>query len=156
MLFWPYRVRLLAVFTLLTVLSFSIAAHSLMPPHVERSVPSAGLALSTPALTLYGYSLDESTLKGLKVTELWRGSRALPFTKTIVCTAVGKGDCAGCKQLRCKVSLGLAWIRKGASYRVQALNWHGVFKANASVGEVERGDKSKSKAVKPRSPKRRP
>ena len=134
------------------ILMGSVAASALMPPHVNRSLPKPGDVLQEPLIRLYGYSLSERSFKDLVLTERAKTTTRIPHAVALQCKTEGKGDCPGCKQSRCVLTVTFKRLTPGARYELRSRLWKADYRA-APAGAAAAGKPAPKAAPKP-SPKR--
>ena len=105
---------------LVSVLVLPVAVFALMPPHMTGSVPPEGGTLTSPKITIKGYSLKYAG-QALSVWDV-TANRRIEVDPDLDCKVVGQGDCPGCKQQRCTMTIVLPRICPGHRYEVRLDN----------------------------------
>lgn len=118
-------ILLMAVVGLALVLASSVQA--LMPPHVSHTEPAAGGELGSNIILIHGYTLGIVDLETLKVTDLTE-NRPVKIETEFESEVVGEGDCEGCRQLRCTITVRLLRACPGHDYRIDFLDEAFVYK----------------------------
>lgn len=97
------------------------AAMALMPPHVSGTVPENNGMLAGDTFVLHGYSLEYAPTETLQVIDLTSG-QAAPIRRDMQCKWEGEGDCPGCRQQACTMTIKLLSPSPGHTYEFRFLD----------------------------------
>ena len=111
------------------------AAMALMPPHVSGTIPENNGLLQGDTFVLHGYTLDYAQTESLEVIDLASG-RTAPIKKDLKCQWEGEGDCPGCRQQACTMTIKLLSPEPGHTYEFRFLDENYRFTVAPQAGST--------------------
>jgi hypothetical protein len=110
-----------SVIVIVAVIITAGTVAALMPPHVDGIVPENDGTLEGDTVVLTGYSLGYADADAIQVIDVATGESA-PIHPDLDCRWEGKGDCPGCRQQACTLTIRLLSPVSGHTYEFRFLD----------------------------------